>query len=592
MSSKNHLIKLSQDVLLVLCGFLDTDDLIAAAQVKPLNYAATWTLHHGDVKYGWGPKKHTRALSWGAYKGYESVVTMALKIKSPIAESPFFDGYKYRMRGNAMHVTASQGLNHIIQILLDHGGDINSWTRTEKITVAYYRAGDFHRSMSPLYTAIDRDHQHTVKFLLNKGASLIVEKPDFSRPCVPSPQRRLNAMHIAAKYGQYHLIRYLHREYGIDLDLPDQVGNTALAYAMVSSENLRAIQYLISEGANLALMDDGGFTPLHRAITLPDAEEAKPIVAALIDAGADIDAFTNSVQTTPITIAIRFTQSSLIAMLVDAFHLRLALRAENLDDETRDDISTYVDALLHRRVPKYSDHHVKLFLKENNVAADEILYSRGIGLPDESPEGVNELLQVILDLPPTEYEDKSLTFLLTHYRDIIRGSKPEKVIAKLLASRHMSREAIVNLMNPSINIKWRGKKGKTLLHIFAENMRWHTRASDFSVLHALLDRGTNVNARAKGGLAALHILVADNYVSSGSDEVWFAKVLDLLLSKGLDINAVDNKGWTALDYLSNSQVVDRCAHRVGALVQRGLNADIRDTVASRRRPRSHPRRVR
>ncbi|KAM6518443.1 hypothetical protein FSOLCH5_007212 [Fusarium solani] len=63
MSSKNHLMKLSQDVLLVLCGFLDTDDLIAAAQVKPLNYAATWTLHHVDVKYGWGPKKHTRALS-------------------------------------------------------------------------------------------------------------------------------------------------------------------------------------------------------------------------------------------------------------------------------------------------------------------------------------------------------------------------------------------------------------------------------------------------------------------------------------------------------------------------------------------------
>ncbi|KAL6356602.1 hypothetical protein LRP88_10205 [Fusarium phalaenopsidis] len=533
-------MKLSQDVLLVLCGFLDTDDLITTARVKPLNYAATWTLHRDDVKYGWGPKRHTRALSWGVYKGYESV------------------------------------------ILLDHGGDFNSWTRTEKITVTHYWADYFHRSMSPLYTAIVRDHQHTIKFLLDKGASLVVEKPDFNRPCIPSSQRRLNAMHIVAKYGQYHLARDLHRKYGIDLDLPDQAGNTALAYAMESSENLSTIQYLVSEGVNLGLMDHGGFTPLHRAITLPDAEEAKPIVAALIDAGADIDAFNNSVQATPITIAIRFTQSSLAALLVDAgayvdaFHLRLALRAENLDDETRDNISACVDALL----------------RQNNAAAAEILYSRSIGLPDESSEAVNEFLQVILDLPPTEYENKSLIFLLTHYRDIIRGSRPEKVIAKLLASRHMSNQAIVNLMNPSINIKWRGKKGKTLLHIFAENMRWHTRASDFSVLHALLDRGINVDARAKGGLAVLHILVADNYVSSGSDEVWFANVLGVLLSKGLDINAVDNKGWTALDYLSNSQVIDRCPHRVGALVQRGLNTDIRDTATSRRRPRSHPRRVR
>ncbi|KAJ4209168.1 hypothetical protein NW767_001077 [Fusarium falciforme] len=290
-------------------------------------------------------------------------------------------------------------------------------------------------------------------------------------PCIPSSQRRLNAMHIAAKYGQYHLIRYLHLEYGIDLDLPDHARNTALAYAMESSENLRVINYLISEGADLALMDDSGSTPLHRAITLPDAEEAKPIVATLIDAGADLNAFNNSVQNIPLTIAISFTQSSLIAMLVDAgayvdaFHLRLALRAENLDDETRDNISACVDALLRRGIPEYSDHHVKRFLKENNANAAEILYSRGVGLPDESPEGINEFPQVILNLPPTEYENKSLTFLLTHYRDIIRGSKPEKVIAKLLASRHMSNQAIVNLMNPSINIKWRGKKGKTLLHI-------------------------------------------------------------------------------------------------------------------------------
>lgn len=451
--------------------------------------------------------------------------------------------------------------------------------------------------MSPLYIAIKREHEHTAKFLLDKGASLIVEKPGLEMPCVPSSQRRLNAMHIAAKYGQYHLVRDLQLEYGIGIDLPDQAGNTALAYAMVSSENLRVIDYLISEGANLALKDNGGFTPLHRAITLPDAEEAKPIVTALIDAGADIDAFNNNFQATPMTIAIRFTQSSLIAMLadtrafVDAFHLRLALKAKDIDDETRDTISACVDALLRRGIPQDSKEHVKLLLQENNARAAEILYSRGIGLPDESPEGINKFLQVILDLPPTEYENKSLIFLLTHYRGIIRGSRPEKMIAKLLGSRHMSNKAIVNLMNPSINIKWRREKAKTLLHIFAENIRWHTRAFDFSILHALLDRGINVNARVKGGLAALHMLVGDNYISSGSNHVWFASVLDRLLARGLDINAVDNKGWTALDYLSNSQVVDRCAHRVGALVQRGLNADIRDAATSRRRPRPHPRRT-
>lgn len=580
MSSTNHLAKLSQDVLLVLGEFLDTASLRAAAQVKPLNYAATWTLYHDDAKYGWGPEKHTRALSWGAYKGYECVVRMALRMKSSVAESPFYDGREYSVQGNAMHVAASQGHNHILQILMDHGGDVDSWTRVEKIAVAPFWALDLPRSMSPLYNAIDAGHEHTVEFLLDRGASLVVGKPDSGKPCVPSSQRRLNAMHIAAKHGRHRLVRHLHLQRGIDVNLSDQWGNTALAYAMGSSGNLRVIDYLVSEGADLDLMDDGGLTPLHRAVALPGAE---PIVAALIEAGADVDAFTHRGQETPLTIAIRLARSSLIAMLVDAgacvgpSDLCLALRVRDPDDEARRDV---VDALLRRGFARGSEEFVRQFLQENSADAAEVLYSRGLGLPDESPEGVNSLLQDILDQPSTGSENTSLTFLLTHYRDTIRGSKPEKAMAKLLANRHMSNRAMVSLMNLGINTRWRGKENKTLLHTFAETMRWHTRDSDFSVLQALLDRGVDVNARARGGLTALHILVANNHISSGSDQVWFADVLDRLLARGLDINAVDNRGWTALHHLANSQVIDRCVTRVEALVQRGIDPHVRDRVAS------------
>ncbi|RSL72754.1 hypothetical protein CEP54_000699 [Fusarium duplospermum] len=553
--SSNHFMKLSPDILLVLCEFLDINDLLSAAQVKPLNHAATWNLHYKDVKQGWGPKRHTRGLSWGCYKGYKSVVMRALRMNSSIAESPFFNGKDYELNGNAMHVAASQGHNHILQILLDHGGDINSWTRSERISVAPFWASDSLCFMSPLYNAIDSEHEHTVKFLLEKGSSLVVEKPDFSSPCVPSSQLRLNAMHIAAKYGQYHLVRYLNVEYGIDIHLPDQWRNTALAYAMESSENLPVIQYLISEGADPNLMDDGGFTPLHRAMTFPDAEEAKPIVASLIEAGADMNAFDNSDHDTPMTIAIRFAQSELIAMLVDAgafvdaFHLRLALSDP---DEARGDIPACVDALLRRGIPEDSEEHLKRFLLEENAEAAEVLYSRGIGLPDESPEGISKLLQVILDREPTNDENESLTFLFTHYGDVIRGSKPEEVIAKLLTSGHICRKGIVSLIKPSIDINWRGEKDKTLLHILADDMEWHTIGSDYSLLHALLDHGIDVNARAKDGLTTLHLLVGENNLTPDSNEVWFTEVLDLLLAKGLDINAVDNKGWTALHYLADS----------------------------------------
>ncbi|KAI8720644.1 hypothetical protein NCS52_00510100 [Fusarium sp. LHS14.1] len=516
MSSENHLIRLSPDVLLVLCSFLDTETLLTAAQIKPLNYAAIWTLHHDDVKYGWGPEKHTRALSWGAYKGYESVVKMALRMKSPIAESPFFGGYLYKSNGNAMHVAASRGHNHILQILLDHGGGINSWARTEKIRVADCWASTFRRSVSPLYTAIERGNDHTVRFLLDKGASLVVEKPDLNKPVVPSQQRRLNAVHIAAKYGRFHLVRELHLEHGVNINLPDRAGNTALAYAMETPYNIDSIEYLVSKGADLTLADDGGLTPLHRAITFPYSEEAQYIVLILIQAGAELDALNSSARDTPITIGIHFLRSELVDMLVDAgafvdaWHLRLALTTEDIDNGNRNAISACVNSLLRRGVPEDSDHLVKRLLEERNAAAAEILYSRGIGLPDESPEGINRVLEDLLDFPVTEYENKSLGFILNHYRDVVRDPEPEKLIAKLLGSRHFSSDAIVDLMNPNINVNWTGEQDKTLLHILAENMRWHTIASDFSVLQALLDHGIDVNARAKDGLTALHILVTGN----------------------------------------------------------------------------------
>lgn len=182
-------------------------------------------------------------------------------------------------------------------------------------------------------------------------------------------------MHIAAKYEQHHLVRDLHHQYGMDINLPDKAGNTALAYAMETAYNINAIEYLISEDTDLTLADDGGLTPLHRATTLPYAEETQCIVATLIQAGADLDAFNSSVRDTPITVAIHFYRSELIAMLVDAgafvdaFHLRLALTTKDIDNATRGDISACVDSLLRHGIPEDSDHLVKCLLQEKNAAA-------------------------------------------------------------------------------------------------------------------------------------------------------------------------------------------------------------------------------
>ncbi|KAM0434692.1 hypothetical protein ACHAPT_003791, partial [Fusarium lateritium] len=569
--------------------FLDMNDLRVAAQVKPLNYAATWSMYHRDAKSDPG---HARALSWGAYMGYESVVRWALRMKTSIPESPFFDGERYERHGDAMHVAASQGHNHIMQILLDHGGELDSWARNEWISVAPIWALKLCRAMSPLYHAIEADHEHTVKFLLDKGASLVIERPDLSKPCVPSSQQRINALHLAAKHGMYHLVRYLHRKHHIDIDLQDEWGNTALAYAMESSENLRVIQYLISEGADLDLTDDGGLSPLHRAVTLPDALEAKPVVAALIDAGANINMLSDNGEETPATLAIRFAQIPLLEVLVDAgalvtpymFHFALDLEVHLIDvptDEVQRLIPSCVNALLRRGIPKEAKGLLQWLLEENKADDAEVLYSCGIGLLDESPEAIHELVKFIQSRPESRFENPSLTFILSHYRDVIRGSEPEKAIAKLLAGSHVNTKGIVSLMHPIINVEWRGDRNETLLHILADKILRHTQEFDGSVLEALLDRGIDINAKAKGGLTALHIMVANSHLSICDDEIMFPLILDCMLAGGLDINAVDDKGWTALHHLANSYTVDADVHRVKDLVERGINVNARDWTASR-----------
>lgn len=82
-----------------------------------------------------------------------------------------------------------------------------------------------------------------------------------------------------------------------------------------------------------------------------------------------------------------------------------------------------------------------------------------------------------------------------------------------------------------------------------------------SIVRQLLNRGANINARARNGKTALHFAA----ISSGQDGS--AILLEMLLQNGADITAVDRDGATALHYAAGTT----CIEAIRLLLTNGAN---------------------
>lgn len=223
-------------------------------------YAATQArnIEAMEVLLQAGANPGNNALHVAVGSGLISIVRPLLNFKSRL------DLSERNWRGEtALHVAARGGHNDIVSELL----------QTDIPT----RALDMD-DMTALMRAVKRKHPSTVSLLQGVEA---IPTEDYQGQDAHSLWGT-SVLHWAAEDGA-NLEKYL-----LDtsrINSKDDVGRTALHLA-VKSENLVAVQQLISATADIELADESDRTPLHYAVQTGNLDTLE----ALISAGADLNA--------------------------------------------------------------------------------------------------------------------------------------------------------------------------------------------------------------------------------------------------------------------------------------------------------------
>ena len=106
---------------------------------------------------------------------------------------------------------------------------------------------------TPLHYACAYGHRSIAEYLILKGANINAKNRNGDY-----------IIHCASKSGFLNIIRYLIEKKHIDKDIKGELQKTPLHYGCIGG-HLSLVEYLISKGANINAVDDGGFTSLHLA---------------------------------------------------------------------------------------------------------------------------------------------------------------------------------------------------------------------------------------------------------------------------------------------------------------------------------------
>ncbi len=232
-----------------------------------------------------------------------------LGLNQDFNKHPFLDSI--RGRTNTIEILAE---------LIDHGADVN--------------CKDGVHGRTPLSRAAKSGSVENVELLLEKGAEIVFDKNDISpvhlaathgHGCVlelllEKDKDQLNSrtkfgstpFHLACMSGSKEAVHAL-LERGADVHEVDNVGSTAMHFAVAESKGAWLVEFLIEKGLGHTVQNKDGDTPMHQAVLHRNVDA----VRALIRAGADIHA-RNKESLTPLYLACTRRGDELLEVLLDA----------------------------------------------------------------------------------------------------------------------------------------------------------------------------------------------------------------------------------------------------------------------------------
>ena len=134
---------------------------------------------------------------------------------------------------SALHLATAQGLEDIVKLLIDRGGDINAKNKTGE---------------TPLHIASELGRKALVELFLAKGADIDARRNDGVAP-----------LHLAAWHGRMSIEELLIAK-GADVNAKLDNGRTLLHFAAQKGRGDLA-ESLITKGINVNVKDMAGVTP-------------------------------------------------------------------------------------------------------------------------------------------------------------------------------------------------------------------------------------------------------------------------------------------------------------------------------------------
>jgi ankyrin repeat protein len=189
-------------------------------------------------------------------------------------------------KGNtAVALAAGKGDTAAVKLLLEHGADASIKNL---------------RGQCAMFAATGKGHLHIVHLLLQHGLSIYV---------TDSLERTL--LIETTRGGAEHVAEFLIQQ-GVSVHATDARQHTALHVAAMFSEAAATVQLLLQHGADVNARAEENLTPLHRAASALQLQNAKLLLAA----GADV-CLSNDEGMTPLRFSILKGDTPLVKLLLE-----------------------------------------------------------------------------------------------------------------------------------------------------------------------------------------------------------------------------------------------------------------------------------
>jgi ankyrin repeat protein len=396
----------------------------------------------------------------------------------------------------------------------------------------------------------------------------------------------------AVKNHDKDTVRSLLKEH-VDVNAPEADGTSALHWA-AHSNDLETVQLLLRAGANAKAESRYGVTPISEAATYGSAA----LIEALLKAGADANTLTTERGQTVLMTAARSGNLAAVKLLLE--HGADANAKENVRGQTSlmlaaaEDHPDIVKLLIaHGADPKLrsSDRDTtppKLMAgtpaapisrggltalvfaaRQGSIESATALIDAGADINQGDADGNNPLLIAILnnhdelaqilidkgaDVNAVNKDGRSPLFTAVDAHDVDWSDRPlvketDKVSSFDVIKSLIDHKANVNVQLTAVSIikKAAQDSADRTLSIGATPFMRAARSGDVELMRLLLDHGADPKLANKDGVTALIVAAGAGYTDSNrGTEPQALEAVKLCVELGLDVNAVTDKGETAL----------------------------------------------